>query len=122
MTAPQQDTSIRLSCKVECQKNQYSVDGTFQCSLFSPFDTHELDQIESEIEKIGIESEIEKIGQEFKRQLTQQILETADHRIAEVAQTANPGFHKHGTRPFTIVARYGDVTFQRQGFTGHNDS
>ena len=105
MTAPQQGTPIRLSCKVECQKNQYSVDGTFQCSLFSPFDVHELDQIESEIEKIG---------QAFKRQLTQQILETADHRIAEVAQTANPGFHKHGTRPFTIVARYGEVTFRRQ--------
>ncbi|MCL2118057.1 MAG: hypothetical protein FWH27_06470 [Planctomycetaceae bacterium] len=26
----------------------------------------------------------------------------------------NPELHKHGTCPFTIVARYGEVTFQRQ--------
>ena len=105
MTAPKQDTPLRLGCKVECRKNQYSVSGTFPCQRSSPFDVHELDQIEAEVEKIG---------QKFKRQLTQQVLETADRRIAEVAQVAHPDLHKHGTRPFTIVARYGEVTLHRQ--------
>ncbi|MCL2348841.1 MAG: hypothetical protein FWC50_11360 [Planctomycetaceae bacterium] len=108
MIAPSQDTRITLDCKVECQENRdlhanhYTLAGTFQCHVGTSFDAYELDQIEAEIEKLG---------QEFKRQLTQHVLEAADRRVAEVAQTANPEFHKHGTRSFTIVARYGDVTF-----------
>ena len=105
MTAQNQDTALTLDCKVESQENLYHVTGTFQCQLVVPFDGDELDQIESKIEKAG---------QEFKRQLTRQLLENADQRIAEVAQVANPQLHKHGTRPFTIVARYGEVQFQRQ--------
>ena len=105
MVAQKQDTPLTLDCKVECRENHYSAVGTFQIQLSPTFDVHELDQIEVEIEKAG---------QEFKRQVTRHTLEAADRRIAEVAQVANPDFHKHGTRPFTIVARYGDVTFDRQ--------
>jgi len=111
MFAQSQDTRITLNCKVEYQENHdlhenhYTLAGTFQCHIGTSFGVHELDQIEAEIEKIG---------QEFKRQATQHVLEAADRRVAEVARVANPELHKHGTRPFTIVARYGDVTFQRQ--------
>jgi len=105
MTAPKQNSLISLHCQVDCRENLYAAIGTFQCQLAPAFDSRELDQIESEIETIG---------QEFKRQLTQHVLETADNRIAEVAQAANPNLHKHGSRPFTIVARYGEVTFKRQ--------
>ena len=105
MVAQKQDTALIRDCKVECQKNHYSTVGTFQIQISPTFDIHELDQIEAEIEQVG---------QEFKRQLTRHVLEAADCRIAEVAQVANSDYHKHGTRPFTVVARYGDVTFERQ--------
>jgi len=121
MFAPSQDTRITLDCKVSLQENDnsqnrilqnfdsqerhFTVAGTFEFQLATSFDTHELDQIEAAIEKIG---------QEFKRQATRQVLEAADRRVAEVARVANPDLHKHGTRPFTIVARYGDVMFNRQ--------
>ena len=105
MVAQKQDTPLIRDCKVECRENHYSAVGTFQIQISTTFDIHELDQIESEIEKAG---------QEFKRQFTRQVLEAADCRIAEVAQVANTDYHKHGTRPFTVVARYGEVTFQRQ--------
>ena len=105
MFARKQDTAVTLDCKVACQENHYSVCGTFQIPISVAFDAHELDHIEAEIENAG---------KEFKRQVTRHVLEAADRRFAEVAQTANSSFHKHGTRPFTIVARYGDVTFDRQ--------
>ena len=105
MVAQKQDTALTLDCKVECRENHYFAVGTFQIQISTTFDIHELDQIEAEIEQAG---------QEFKRQVTRHTLEAADRRIAEVAQVANPDFHKHGTRPFTIVARYGDVNFDRQ--------
>jgi hypothetical protein len=100
-----QHDALTLDCQGECQENHYAVAGMFQVQLSIAFDAHELDHIESEIEKLG---------QEFKRQVTRHVVEAADHRIAEVAQTANPCFHKHGVRPFTIVARYGEVQFDRQ--------
>jgi hypothetical protein len=105
MVAQKQDTALTLDCKVECREKHYFAVGTFQIPISSTFDVHELDQIEAEIEIIG---------QEFKRQLTRHVLEAADRRIVEVVQIANTDFHKHGTRPFSIVARYGTVTFQRQ--------
>jgi len=105
MFAQKEDTAVTLDCKVECRKNHYFATGTFQIPLSPAFDVHELDQIESKIEQAG---------QAFKRQLTRHVLEAADRRVTEVAQTANPCLHKHGSRPFTIVARYGDVTFDRQ--------
>ena len=46
--------------------------------------------------------------------MLQGVLEAADRRIAAVSQTANPQLHRRGTRPFVIVARYGEVKFQRQ--------
>ena len=105
MVAHKQDTALTRDCKVERQgnpkiaanpyaENQYVVTGTFQIRISTTFDVHEPDQIEAEIEQAG---------QEFKRQVTRHVLEAADRRIAEVAQVANTDFHKHGTRPFTIV-------------------
>jgi hypothetical protein len=105
MFAQKQDATLTQDCQVKCQENQISVGGMFQVQFSIAFDGHELDHIESEIEKAG---------QEFKRQVTRHVLESADRRVAEVAQTANPCFHKHGVRPFTIVARYGEVQFDRQ--------
>ena len=99
MFAQKQDTAVTLDCKVACQENQYSVAGTFQIPISVAFDAHELDQIEAEIENAG---------QEFKRQVTRHVLESADRQVAEVAQTANSSFHKHGSRPFTIVLRFGN--------------
>jgi len=105
MFAQKQDTPIIVDCKVECRENHYSVAGTFQCLISVSPGGHKLDQIESECEQAG---------QTLKRELTRHVLEAADRRIAAVAQTANPAFHKHGSRPFTIVARYGEVQFDRQ--------
>jgi len=105
MVAQKQDTPVIVDCKVECRENHYSVVGTFQIPISVAFDAHELDHIEAKIEQAG---------QALKRELTRYVLEAADRRIAEVAQVANPCLHKHGSRPFTIVARYGDVTFDRQ--------
>jgi hypothetical protein len=105
------DCKVRLHENDNSQKNgdlqehHYSVAGTFQFQLATTLDVHELDQIEAAIEKVG---------QELKRQLTQHVVEAADRRVVEVAQVANPELHKHGTRPFTIVTRYGEVKFQRQ--------
>ena len=108
MFASGQATAITLDCQVSLQnpcnnrenrdlhENYDTLAGTFQSPVGTPFDAHELDQIEAAIEKHG---------QEFKRQLTQHAIEAADRHIA---QTANPELHKHGTRPFTIVARCGD--------------
>ena len=61
----------------DSQANHDTVAGTFQFQLAATFDAHEWDQIEAEVEKIG---------QEFKRQLTQHVHETANRRVAEVAQ------------------------------------
>ena len=74
MTARKQNTLITLDCKVSPQENLYSVTGTFQCRLAVPFDSQELDQIEANIEHAG---------QEFKRQLTQQVLEAASRRTSQ---------------------------------------
>ena len=68
MFAPSQNTPLSLDCKVTRQDNSYTLVGTFQCHVGTTFDAHELDQIEAEIETIG---------QEFKRQATQYVLETA---------------------------------------------
>ena len=106
MTDRNHNTTIALDCKVDSQENLYPIAGTFPCRLFVPFDVHELDQIEAKIANAG---------QEFKRQFTKQVLEEADRRIAQVAQAANPKLHKHDSRPFTIVARYGEVRFHFQG-------
>ena len=102
MFAKNQDTPVTADRQVECRGNHDFAAGTFQIRFSTSFDVHELDQIESEVEHVG---------QEFKRQLTRQVLEAADRRLAEVAQAANSCLHKHGTRPFTIVARYGEVKF-----------
>ena len=90
MISQKQDTALTPDCKVECRENHYSAVGTFQIQLSPSFDVHELDQIEAEIEQAG---------QEFKRQLTRHVIEAADRRIAEAAQTANTDYHKHDLVP-----------------------
>ena len=55
MVAQKQDTALIRDCKVECWENHYSAVGTFQIQISTTFDIHELDQIESEIEKAGQE-------------------------------------------------------------------
>lgn len=99
MPAQKQNKLINLDCKVVSQNNQYILAGTFQGRLVVDPALNELDQIEAEIEALG---------QEFKRQITRHTLETADSQIA------NPDLHKHGSRPLTIVGRYGKVRFKRQ--------
>ena len=79
MVAQKQDTALTLDCKVECRETHYFAVGTFQIPISSTFDVHELDQIESEIEKAG---------QDFKRQLTRQVLEAAGHRVDRLEQKA----------------------------------
>ena len=105
MPARPQDTALIVHCQAEFRDNQYFVSGTFQCQLSPTFDVHELD---------NLVCSIESVGQDFKRQLTPTVLATADARVAAVALRANRNFRKHGTRPFSIVARYGEVPFQRQ--------
>lgn len=105
MNAQEHNSSIAVNCKVESQENQYLTIGNFQNILKIDPNENELDQIEAGIEVAG---------QQWKRQALRAVLEAADVRVAKVAQAANPDLHKHGSRPFTIVARCGKITFKRQ--------
>lgn len=85
--------------------NGYKITAHYEVFIESARDENELDQIEGQVEKVG---------QELKRRLYGRTLQAADQKATELAQNLSDEWIKNGTKPFTIMTRFGKVEIQRQ--------
>lgn len=89
LSVPSPNNDLALQRKVIPTEHGYAAIGTFRCLLDIEEHMNELDQIECHIEHLG---------QQFKRQLCQTTLETADERCTRLLKKTQPQLHKHGKK------------------------
>jgi hypothetical protein len=101
------DQSIPFSaqCKVEDIDGTLRLIGSFDVPYNIAASANELDEI------IAL---AEHIGQVLKQNIAIAALEHADQQAARLAQEVAPHLHKHGSRPFTLIAPYGRFKLKRQ--------
>jgi hypothetical protein len=105
MHAQGENNGLSVECKVVAEKNGYFVSGQFDYFVPTAESVNELDHIEQWTEQIG---------QEFKRVVCVETLQAADARNSECFRTANGRLRKHGSSPFTIIAKCGRIKIERQ--------
>ena len=105
MHAQDENNGLSVECKVVAEKNGYFLSGQFDYFVSFAESDNELDHIEKRIEQIG---------QEFKRVVCVETLQVADARNAECFRLANNRLRKHGSSPFTIIAKCGRIKIKRQ--------
>ena len=105
MNAQEENTGLSVECKVVTTEKGYFAIGRF--CYFVPF-------AEPDNELDHIEKRIEQVGQEFKRVVCVETLQAADARNTECFRSANGRLRKHGSSPFTIIAKCGRIKINRQ--------
>ena len=104
MTAQSQFTQFFADCKVD-ENGYFHLTGSFDVRANIAPSESELDQI------VDLS---DQIGQRVKQIIATATIQEADQRTAGLAQDVAPYCHKHGTRPFTIIAPYGHLKVNRQ--------
>ena len=104
MTAQTKSTQFHADCKVD-DNGYLHLTGSFAVRAAIAPICGEIDQI------VDL---ADHIGQLLKQQIAVVTIQEADRRAAQLAQNVAPHCHKHGTRPFTIIAPYGRLKVNRQ--------
>lgn len=85
--------------------NGYKITAHYEAFIESNRQENELDQIEIQVEKIG---------QHLKRRIYGETIQAADQHASELVQATSDEWIKNGTKPFTLMTRFGKVQIQRQ--------
>ena len=102
---PNQSIPFSAQCKVENIGGTLQLTGTFSLPYDIASTASELNDI------IDL---ADQIGQVLKQEIAVTALQHADSQSARLAQEVAPHLHKHGSRPFTLIAPYGRLKMQRQ--------
>ena len=105
MIAQNKSTQFYTSCTANELEGSFRITGSFDIQVSLASSPDELDKI------IAI---ADHVGQLVKQNVATTTLERADQRAAELAREVAGHLHKHGKRPFTLIAPYGRLKMKRQ--------